>query len=299
LYYAISATLFAYANTSIPAAVMAIFSPACTATNRHHKAAIQPYNDQVSLNETKMTAEDIILAALILVAALLYSSVGHAGASGYLAAMALMGISPAVMKPAALTLNILVAIIATAKYYRVGAFSWHLFWPFALASVPFAYLGGSLTLPGHIYKPLVGAVLIYSAWWSFRTAHRPFKVIDTRPHLSLLFLAGAVLGFLAGLTGVGGGIFLSPLLLFFRLAEIKVISGIAAAFILVNSVAGLLGVITTSPELPSALPYWAVAAVAGGLVGAEYGSKRLGNPATKKLLAVVLLIAGTKMIAMS
>ena len=116
---------------------------------------------------------DIILTALIFVAALLFSSVGHAGASGYLAAMALMGIAPALMKPAALTLNILVAIIATTKYYRVGAFSWHLFWPFALASMPLAYLGGTLTLPGHIYKPLVGAVLIYPAWRSFRTAHQP------------------------------------------------------------------------------------------------------------------------------
>ncbi len=244
-----------------------------------------------------MAIEDIILAALILVAALLYSSVGHAGASGYLAAMALMGISPAVMKPTALTLNILVAVIATAKYYRVGAFSWHLFWPFALASIPFAYLGGSLTLPSHIYKPLVGAVLIYAAWRSFRTAHQPAQSTNGRPHLSLLLLAGAGLGFLSGLTGVGGGIFLSPLLLFFRWAEVKVISGIAAAFILVNSIAGLLGVITSAPALPSALPYWAVAAVIGGYVGAEYGSKRLGNPTIQKLLAVVLVVAGAKMIA--
>jgi uncharacterized membrane protein YfcA len=244
-----------------------------------------------------MVTEDIILAVLILVAALLYSSVGHAGASGYLAAMALMGVSPAVMKPTALTLNILVAVIATAKYYRVGAFSWHLFWPFALASIPFAYLGGALTLPTHIYKPLVGGVLIYAAWRSYRTAHQPAHTTSTRPHLALLLLAGAVLGFLSGLTGVGGGIFLSPLLLFCRWAEVKVISGIAAAFILVNSVAGLLGVITSAPALPSALPYWAVAAVVGGYVGAEYGSKRLGNPAIQKLLAVVLVVAGAKMIA--
>jgi len=241
--------------------------------------------------------EELVLTALIFLAALLYSSVGHGGASGYLAAMALMGISSATMRPTALTLNILVAVIATAKYYRAGAFSWHLFWPFALASIPFAYLGGALVLPAHIYKPLVGGVLIYAAWRSYRTAHQPLHAASARPPLALLLLMGAGLGFLSGLTGVGGGIFLSPLLLLFRWADIKMISGIAAAFILVNSIAGLLGVITSASTLPSALPYWAVAAVAGGYIGAEYGSKRLGNPAIQKLLAVVLVVAGVKMIA--
>lgn len=243
-----------------------------------------------------MASEDILLAALILVAALLYSSVGHAGASGYLAAMALVGVAPAVMKPTALTLNILVAVIAATKFYRVGAFSWRLFWPFALASIPFAYFGGTLSLPGHIYKPLVGAVLIYAAWYSYRTAHQTRQIDIARPPLFILLSAGAALGFLSGLTGVGDGIFLSPLLLFFRWAEVKVISGIAAAFILVNSVAGLLGVMTSAPALPAALPYWAVAAVAGGFIGAEYGSKRFGNPTIQKLLAVVLAVAGAKMI---
>ncbi|HEX9626999.1 MAG TPA: sulfite exporter TauE/SafE family protein [Acidiferrobacterales bacterium] len=244
-----------------------------------------------------MTLDDAVLAALILAAALLYSSVGHAGASGYLAAMALVGVSPAVMKPTALTLNILVAVIATVKYYRVGAFSWRLFWPLAIASVPCAYLGGVLTLPGDIYKPLVGAILVYAAWRSFRTAHRPSQAAVARPPMFILLPAGAALGLLSGLTGVGGGIFLSPLLLFFRWAEVRVISGIAAAFILVNSIAGLLGVMTTAPSLPAALPYWAVAAAAGGFIGAEFGSRRLGSPTIQKLLAVVLAIAGAKMIA--
>ena len=244
-----------------------------------------------------MPADNAILTTLILAAALLYSSVGHAGASGYLAAMALMGVAPGVMRPVALVLNVLVALVATAKFYRVGAFSWGLFWPFALASVPCAYLGGALTLPGSVYKPLVGAVLIAAAWRALRSARHPAPILQTPPPLPLLLGAGAALGFLSGLTGVGGGIFLSPLLLFFRWAEVKVISGIAAAFILVNSIAGLLGGMAAAPPLPGGLPFWGVAAVAGGFVGAEYGSKRLANPTIRRLLAVVLAIAGAKMIA--
>lgn len=246
-----------------------------------------------------MTFEDIFLAVLIFVAALLYSLVGHGGASGYLAAMAFAGMAPEVMRPTALSLNVLVASIATLKYFRVGAFSWKLFWPFALASIPFAYIGGTLTLPGHIYKPLVGAVLVYAAWYSFRTAHRSVHVAAEQPHIAILILAGAALGLLSGLTGVGGGIFLSPLLLYFRWAAVKVISGIAAAFILVNSISGLVGAMMVAPILPAALPLWAVAAVIGGYAGAEYGSKRLGNPAIQKILAVVLVIAGAKMIITS
>lgn len=244
-----------------------------------------------------MSIEDFILAALILVLALLYSSVGHGGASGYLAAMALMGITPAMMRPTALTLNILVAVIATVKFYRAGAFSWSLFWPFAIASVPCAYLGGTMLLPGSIYKPLVGAVLLFAAYHAFHTSTRVVSVSARHPPLSILLLAGGVLGFFSGLTGIGGGVFLSPLLLYFRWAEVRVISGVAAAFILVNSIAGLLGSTSSAYRLPAALPYWAAMAIIGATVGAEYGSKRLSNPAIKQLLALVLVIAGVKMIA--
>jgi len=239
--------------------------------------------------------ESLLLAALILAAALLYSSVGHGGASGYLAAMALFGVAPAVMKPTALALNVLVSLIATIRFYRVGAFSWPLFLPLILASVPLAYLGGVLTLPPHFYRPVVGVVLLYAAWRFFFTASQTdYELV--KPSLPVLLATGGALGFLSGLTGVGGGIFLSPLLLLLRWAPIKTISGISAAFILANSVAGLLGVLSHSPSLPSALPLWAVAAVVGGLVGAEFGSRRLGNAMIQKLLAAVLVIAGLKMV---
>lgn len=239
--------------------------------------------------------ESLLLAALILAAALLYSSVGHGGASGYLAAMALFGVAPEVMKPTALALNVLVSLIATIRFYRVGAFSWPLFLPLILASVPLAYLGGVLTLPPHLYRPVVGVVLLYAAWRFFFTASKTdYELV--KPSWPVLLATGGALGFLSGLTGVGGGIFLSPLLLLLRWAPIKTISGISAAFIFANSVAGLLGVLSHSPSLPPALPLWAVAAVIGGLVGAEFGSRRLGNSMIQKLLAAVLVIAGLKMV---
>jgi uncharacterized membrane protein YfcA len=239
--------------------------------------------------------ESLLLAALILAAALLYSSVGHGGASGYLAAMALFGVAPEVMKPTALALNVLVSLIATIRFYRVGAFSWPLFLPLIVASVPLAYLGGVLTLPPHLYRPVVGIVLLYAAWRFFFTASKTdYELV--KPSWLLLLATGGALGFLSGLTGVGGGIFLSPLLLLLRWAPIKTISGISAAFIFANSVAGLLGVLSHSPNLPPALSLWAAAAVIGGLIGAEYGSRRLGNAMIQKLLAAVLVIAGLKMV---
>ena len=244
-----------------------------------------------------MSLESIIaLAVLIFLAALLYSSVGHAGASAYIAAMALFGVAPTVMKPTALTLNILVAVITTLKYHRAGYFSWKIFWPFALTSVPLAFLGGRISLPDPVYKVLIGLVLLYAAYLMFAAANQP-KVEQHKPlPLAMGLICGAAIGFVSGLTGVGGGIFLSPVLIFSLWATVKQTSGIAAAFILVNSVAGLLGLLSMHPVLPQSLPLWAVVALAGGWLGAEFGSKRLGNPTIQKLLALVLLIAGLKMV---
>ena len=235
------------------------------------------------------------LGIFVLVAAALYASVGHAGASGYLAVMALYGFAPEVMRPTALVLNIVVAAIATFKFYRAGCFSWRVFWPFALASVPFAFIGGGLTLPAGVYKPVVGLVLLFAALRLARAAAKPTRAALRSAPLGAALLSGLVIGLLSGLTGVGGGIFLSPLLLFMNWADTRHTAGISAAFILVNSVAGLLGNFSSVAALPSAWPLWAVAAVAGGWVGADYGSQRVGQAGLRRLLAVVLVIAGLKM----
>src|SRR5436190_997572 len=164
----------------------------------------------------------LLLASGMLVAAFLYASVGHGGASAYIAAMAFAGIAPAEMRPIALQLNVLVSALATYKFYRAGHFRWPLFWPFAVVSIPAAYLGGAISLPGSAYKVLVGVVLLYAAWqlwWSARAGQelRP----ERRLPVPLAMAIGAVLGVLSGLTGVGGGIFLSPILLLFGWAGTK------------------------------------------------------------------------------
>jgi uncharacterized membrane protein YfcA len=252
------------------------------------------------VNSVRFSAVEyvILLAVLIFAAAVLYSSVGHAGASGYLAAMALVGVAPDVMKPTALALNILVATIATTRYYRAGYFSWGALWPFAIGSIPLSFVGGAITLPGFLYKPAVGLVLFYAAYRLFRStvggeAESPDKGINI-PTVPAVVWGGGI-GLLSGLTGTGGGIFLSPLLLFTGWAGTRPTSGTSAAFILVNSIAGLAGSYSSVQYLPDALPVWAVAAAVGGLIGPEIGSRRLQSHGIRRALAVVLVIAGLKL----
>lgn len=241
----------------------------------------------------------LLIIPLVFLAALLFSSVGHGGASGYLAVFALIGLAPESMRPAALFLNVLVASIALYKFYKVRAFNWQLLWPIAIMSVPAAYIGGLVTLPNQAYKAVVGVCLLYAAWTIFSHANQSDDVVVRPVAKPILLTLGASLGFLAGLTGVGGGIFLSPILLHFNWAKTRVISGVASAFILVNSIAGLAGFLSKTPALPAELGYWALAAVAGGWIGAEYGSKRLASPTIRKLLAAVLVFAGSKMLLAS
>lgn len=242
-----------------------------------------------------MTA--VILGVLFFISALLYSSIGHGVASGYLAMMGLVGVEPSLMKPTALCLNILVSSIAFWRFYQAGNFSWRLFLPLAITAMPMAFIGGATHLPSDFYKPIVGLVLIFSAMYSFVFAKKliheqPLKLVANW----VLAIVGAVLGLLSGLTGVGGGVFLSPILLFSRWASPKVVAGVAAAFIWVNSMSGLIGVLSTGAKLPSELPIWLGVVLVGGFIGATYGSKYLTDPRLNQLLSLVLLLAGSKML---
>jgi len=241
-------------------------------------------------------SETLVIAILFFAAAALYASVGHAGASAYLAVMGLYSFAPSVMKPTALALNILVALVATLKFYRAGLFSWRLFWPFAVVSVPAAFIGGATTLPADWYKVVVGIVLLSAAVWMFLSSLKPLKVALHSPPLWAALVAGLAIGFLSGLTGVGGGIFLSPLILYLGWAETRATSGIAAPFILVNSIAGLLGHFSSVAQLPPNIPIWGVAVVLGGWIGASYGSRRAPPPVLRRLLALVLIVASVKLI---
>jgi uncharacterized membrane protein YfcA len=240
-----------------------------------------------------------LLAVGMLVAAFVYASVGHGGASAYLAAMALAGVAPQEMRPIALVLNVVVSAVATFKFYRAGYFRWRLFWPFAAVSIPAASLGGAIMLPGHAYKTIVGVVLVYAAWQLWRSARAGEEMREVRqPPLALAMVIGGVLGLLSGLTGVGGGIFLSPLLLILGWAGTKQTSAVAAPFILVNSIAGLAGAfVVRSATLPGHIWILVCAVLAGGWLGAEYGSRRFTNPLIRRMLAVVLAVAGAKMIS--
>ena len=242
-----------------------------------------------------MTAEYLIpLTFAVFMVALLYSSVGHAGASGYIAVMSLFGLAPAVIKPTALTLNIVVAVIGTWQFWRAGHFSWRLFWPFALLSVPLAFVGGYINLPTHVFKILVGIVLLFSAVYFFVLAPRSDKAQE--PSRAIAIPIGAGLGLLSGLTGTGGGIFLTPLMLFMRWATVKRTAAVSALFILVNSIAGLAGNVSSTRNFPGFALVLVVAVILGGSAGSYLGSRRFDPVVIKRLLALVLLIAGCKLI---
>ncbi|TMP90376.1 MAG: sulfite exporter TauE/SafE family protein, partial [Verrucomicrobia bacterium] len=231
------------------------------------------------------TAHLVFLFLAIGLIAFLYSSVGHAGASGYIATMTLFGLAPAVIRPTALVLNILVASIGAFQFWRAGYFSWKLFWPFALLSIPAAYVGGYLQPSAAVLRILIGIVLVFSA------GRLLFRRTDPRqtftPSRPMAISVGAGLGFLAGLTGTGGGIFLTPLLLFCQWAHIRQAAAVSALFIWVNSIAGLVGYFTKVHSIPSLGLILSAAAIIGGAIGSHLGSRRFAVRVISVCLATV------------
>ena len=235
------------------------------------------------------------LCVCLLAISFLYSSVGHAGASGYLAIMSLFGLSPEFIRPAALVLNIVVAGMAAWQFYRAGYFHWPTFWPLAVLSLPCAFLGGCIEVPVQVFKLLLGMVLLVAAGLLLVR----MKTADEAnlPPRAVSLAVGAGLGFVAGVTGTGGGIFLTPVLILFRWTKTKTASSISALFILVNSIAGLLGVAAHARQLPAAdaLAPMLITVLVGGTIGSYLGSRIFSREVIKRMLAVVLAIASFKL----
>lgn len=246
-----------------------------------------------------MTVETLSLAAVLFAVAVLYAAVGQAGATGYLAVMGLAGLHPAVMKPTALALNILVAAIGTVQFWRAGMLSWRTFYPFAVLGFPFSLIGGSVNLQASVYYPAVGAILLIAAIQIVRSASRAeddhARPPDTPPFLPAL-ATGAAIGFVSGTTGTGGGIFLAPVILTMNWVDLRRTAAVTAAYNLLNSTAALAGAYATLGQLPSALPFWLVAVGIGGWIGASVGARYLPERAMRYVLTCVLLGSGLKLI---
>lgn len=232
---------------------------------------------------------------LVLIMAFMYASVGHGGASGYLAVLALFSVEPATMKSSALILNIFVSLISFINYYRGGYFKWKLFLPFAIASIPASYIGASIPLSGDVYKKILGMCLLFPI---LRLAGLLGKESEETSTLKWSYglIIGASIGFLSGMIGIGGGIILSPVILLFHWARMKETAAVSALFILVNSISGLLALFAKGFSPNPEIYLWLAAAVTGGFAGAYLGSKKFNSKTLRYILATVLLIASIKLI---
>ena len=242
-----------------------------------------------------MSIELLLFPALLFVIAFLYASVGHGGASGYLAIMAIFSFSPDIMKPTALMLNLFVSLVSFVQFYRGGHFKWNYFWPFALASIPASYLGGRLSLDHEIYRTILGVFLVFAVlrFVFFKNT----KAAQLRqPNIGLSLVIGGLIGFLSGLLGIGGGIILSPIILLLKWTDQKQTAAISALFILVNSLAALAGLMSKPITFSADMIQFVVLAFLGGLCGAWFGAIRLPQHILKYILAVVLALAAYKLL---
>ena len=237
--------------------------------------------------------QDPLFLLLIALMAFLYAAVGHGGASGYLAVMALFGIAPSLLKSSALVLNVFVSLLSFWQFYRAGYFRWKLFWPFALASVPMAYYGATLPITDSLYKKLLAAALLIAI---ARLLIKPAEQKELKPASTPLSLGiGSGIGLLSGMLGIGGGIILSPVVLLLGWARIKETAAISALFIFVNSLSGLLGLVQKGFTPDAQLASWLAAALIGGFAGAYQGSIKFNIPTIRYILATVLIIACLKL----
>lgn len=249
----------------------------------------------------RVVVDPILLAILFFIAAVLYTTVGHAGASAYLAIMGVLGVAPDVARPTALALNIMVASLVTFRFWRAGHLSVRALAPFVIGSIPLAFIGGTLPIAPALYKRLVGLVLLGAAVAVAATARKAAQTdadhAEPRVPLVPAIGVGAGIGLLSGLSGTGGGIFLSPVLLLAGWTHMRAASAISAAFILANSVSGLAGNVTRLASIPADIPLWAGAVVLGAVVGSEIGSRRGRTLVLRRALSLVLVIAGFKLLA--
>lgn len=244
-----------------------------------------------------MTSESLVWIALLMgIAAALYSSVGHGGASAYLAILALFAVAPETMRPTALALNLVVAGLGVLRFGLAGQANSRLLAAFVLTAAPAAFVGGTIAIAPEYYRPLVGAMLWLAAVRLFWQPTRLAARTPQPPSLAISLPAGAALGLLAGLTGTGGGIFLSPLIILFGWEDARKTSGVVAGFIFINSAAGLAGNVASLGGIPAELPWLAAAVAAGALVGTWLGAHRLPKPRLLQGLGVVLVIAGAKLV---
>jgi uncharacterized membrane protein YfcA len=239
---------------------------------------------------------DIVIGLCLFLGAVLYTSVGHAGASIYIAILTLFGLSAPVIKPTALVMNVCIATFASWRFIKNGFFDFKVLLPVAIGAIPFAFLGGYLNAPHHVYKLIVGAILIVSALSLITPKGKQIGLVTKEPDFLVAVVAGAFIGFLAGLTGTGGGIFLSPLILFLGWSDPKKTSGIAATFILLNSAFGLAGNYASIHNLPEQLPMFVLSTMLGAVIGTTLGIKFYSANVIKKVLALVLFIAGLKLL---
>lgn len=240
----------------------------------------------------------IVLACfLFAIIAALYSSVGHAGASGYLAIMALLSFAPESIKPTSLILNIIVALITSIKFILNGYFDKKIFLGFIITSIPASFAGGFIKLDPLLFKLLAGVFLIISGILLFSKFRKNSQEKNLQPYnIKLALLIGLCIGFFSGMIGVGGGIFLTPILILLNWTSLKKISGISALFILVNSISGLTGHLASLQKLDSTIYFWIAAVIIGGLIGSYFGSKKFNNKSIYICLIIVLLTAGLKFI---